>query len=160
VATNPEAGASLAACSELGWTCALVVDDVVDRASEREGRPCAHQQFGSARCLLAAGVALLVIAWQLGWCITGDRRARIARVRLGTRLVLRSLVGQIAERRARTLDAYRRAARNVNASIYWSLLAPHCGDAAHPVRAPLQRYADHSAVAGRMRNDLLDYWGG
>jgi geranylgeranyl pyrophosphate synthase len=154
------AGPSLAACAEIGWTCALLLDDIIDRSTERQGMPCAHLRFGTLRCIIAAAMALVLIARELGWALPGAVRLRFCRVRLGTTLLFRCAAAQFKRKTISGISEYRSAARDVNSSIHWSLLSPHCGDATVPHLAQLRRYADHSAVAGKMRNDLLDYWGG
>jgi geranylgeranyl pyrophosphate synthase len=160
VARAPEAGPSLAACAEIGWTCALMLDDVFDRSTEREGAACAYLQFGVTRVILAVITALALIAKELAWVCPGTLRMRSGRLRAGVRLVLRSAAPHFRPHRAWALADYRIAARNVNSSIHWALLGPHCGENPTDLLARLERYADHSSVAGKMRNDLVDYWGG
>jgi geranylgeranyl pyrophosphate synthase len=157
----PAAGPGLAACAEAGWTAALMLDDLIDGSAEREGAGSAYVAFGRARTVLAAGVVLVLIAGLLAVGEPGSLRVRLARTTLGIREVLRALWGQAGRRRVRDLTGYRRVARRVNSSLYWCLLAPHAGHA-HPRAsiAALRRHAAHSSVAGKMRNDLLDFWGG
>jgi geranylgeranyl pyrophosphate synthase len=149
----------LAACAEVGWSCALVLDDIRDRSVEREGAPSAHRQYGALRCIVSVLATLALIARELAWRGEASRQVRLARLGLGVTLVLRA--GAAAFGRApRSLAAYRVSSRRVNSSIHWALLGPHRGGPKTAPHEALQRYADHSAVAGKMRNDLLDYWGG
>src|SRR5262249_14561836 len=49
VTRKREIGPMIAAAGEIAWSCALIVDDIIDGSSEREGHPCAHLEFGMGR---------------------------------------------------------------------------------------------------------------
>ncbi len=156
---RPDAGPFLSACAEIGWSCALILDDIRDGSDEREGTPSAHRVYGSARCIIAALTGLVLIAWELMWRGTASTRERFGRIKMGVALVISAAIGELAHP-PRTLIQFREVASRVNSSIHWAVLSPHCGTPKTALCGALERYAHHSAIAGKMRNDLLDYWGG
>lgn len=159
VASCGEAAPMLAACAEVGWTCALILDDIADRSEEREGAPSIHRSHALMHVVTAVACTLMLVARTLAVHIPAPLRTRLCWLHLGISLVLRAARGAFGTR-PRTLHQYARTARRVNASIEWSLLAPFCGSTRIELRRALRGYARHSSVAGKMRNDLLDYWGG
>jgi geranylgeranyl pyrophosphate synthase len=58
------------------------------------------------------------------------------------------------------MACYRKAACNVNIATRWSLLAPWASSSDRVVKRALGSYAEHVAIAAKMRNDLFDYYGG
>lgn len=42
---NPDLGRLVSMVGEIVWSCTLIFDDMLDRAVEREGHPCAHRGF-------------------------------------------------------------------------------------------------------------------
>lgn len=157
---TPQLGPPLAGCGEVAWTCALIIDDIFDQASEREGVACAYLRFGTLRCVAGALAGLLIIAKTLAVSIPGSLKLRSKLAGTGLSLFMRCLLAEMRLKRVRSFSKYRTIARDVNASIHWALLGPHCGESSNPIRANLRGYADHSAIAAKMRNDLLDYSGG
>jgi geranylgeranyl pyrophosphate synthase len=155
----PEGNAS-AVAGELAWTCALVIDDLVDGSAEREGHVAAHVVFGPARTAAGALAALAVLLWY------GARRADIAvaaRLRMigyGLRLLRACAMTQVPSGARRTLEGYSRYARDVNCSTHWAISAPFVARAQHDVCASLQRWGDAISLNGKIRNDLHDYCGG
>jgi geranylgeranyl pyrophosphate synthase len=156
----PEATAELAACVEIAWTCALILDDIVDQSNEREGQLSAYARFGVFRSFGSVMVALIVVFCRLCFCIPGRFRLRMARIRLSVVLFLRCVRTQIGKKRPSSLTKYFQYAKDVNASLYWALLSPIADKSRNEIHRLLSAYADHSTVAGKMRNDFLDYFGG
>jgi len=157
---HPEAGPSLAGCVEIAWCCALILDDIFDRSAEREGHPAAHRIYGAPRCFLATLWALAVVYGRLGLSVPGSLRVRGERLWLSLVSWLACCSTQLPGRKLRSLDDFRRDARRVNNSHRWALLAPLAGRRNAELNEALSLYADHMAIAGKMRNDLLDYSGG
>lgn len=150
---------SLAACVEIAWTCALILDDIIDGSQEREGQICAYVIHGRVRCILAAAATLVHMFFWMVFKIRGNIKLRIARVSLSIILFLKCLRTQLGKSRYKSLEEYRIYSREINLSIHWALLAPFCGDGNKVLTQLLKAYANHSAIAGKMRNDILDYWG-
>src|SRR6266498_2983057 len=49
LAGHPAVGPCAATAGEIAWSCTLMLDDMVDGAHEREGRPAAHLVYGRDR---------------------------------------------------------------------------------------------------------------
>lgn len=154
-------GQLAAATGEIAWTCALIADDMIDGAAEREGHRCAHLVYGRVRSWAAVIFSLQRVFLSL---LTLPRTPLAARLRmawLSVYLLSRCLRTQIPKlRQISNMQDFTRDARDVNSSTHWALLAPLmlCADS-HTVSA-VWDYADAISVNGKMRNDLLDYCGG
>ena len=150
----------LAACTEIAWTCALIVDDIMDVSVEREGHVAAHLRFGLYRCLTAVMLALANVGWKLLFSISGSCQSRIERLKLAIRFLLRCAMTQLPSKHPDFLTEYRRYAIDTNICLHWILLAPYCGQHNSKMESLMREFADHMAMAGKIRNDLHDYWGG
>jgi geranylgeranyl pyrophosphate synthase len=156
-----EAGRLSAAAGEVAWTCALILDDLLDGAEEREGHPCAHLVYGRARTVTAVGRALIGLAARGLTVSAVPLRSRLAMERFGLRLLSRCIATQTPGRSGvPTIAAYERRARDLNNSMHWSLMAPMLGRGEPPLIDAASLFADATSVNGKMRNDLLDYYGG
>lgn len=150
----------LAACTEIAWTCALIVDDIMDASVEREGHVAAHLEFGLYRCLTAVMLALANVGWKLLLSISGSCQSRIERLKLATRFLLRCAMTQLPSKYPDFLAGYRSYAIDTNICLHWILLAPYCGQHNGKMESLMREFADRMALAGRISNDLHDYWGG
>lgn len=156
-----EAGRLCAAAGEAAWTCALILDDLVDGAEEREGHPCAHLVYGRARTVRAVCGTLGAIAARGLAPGPVPVRSRLAMELFGMKLLWRCGATQMPRRAGlSTVASYERNARDLNNSMHWSLMAPMLRRASTPLLAAASRFADATSVNGKMRNDLLDYYGG
>jgi geranylgeranyl pyrophosphate synthase len=156
---QPGSFAELAACIEIAWTCALILDDIQDASKERDGEPAAHVRYGVTRCLAAIMAALPLVFARLTLVPSGVvAKARLATLSIS--LLWKCTRAQIRCSPPSSLIDYRSQARDLNVTLHWALLAPLHGDASTATLHLLRTYADHSAVAGKMHNDLADYWGG
>jgi geranylgeranyl pyrophosphate synthase len=160
LADPAEAVGDLAVWIEIAWSCALMLDDIVDNSSEREGRLCAHMVYGRKRCLLAAAAAGARALRFLAFKVPGALPVRLRRLAFTVTCMARCLSTQIASgHHAVSLARYVRRAVNVNIICRWALLAA-VDHERRKERAALRSYADAIAVLGKLRNDLLDYYGG
>lgn len=154
-------GQLAAATGEIAWTCALIADDMIDRAAEREGHRCAHLIYGRARSWAAVAFGLQRVFLSILTLPRTPLAGRLRMARLSASLLSRCLRTQLPKlRQISNLKDFDRDARDVNSSTHWALLAPLmlCADS-HTVAA-VWDYADAISVNGKMRNDLLDYCGG
>ena len=160
LAGHPAVGPCAATAGEIAWSCTLMLDDMVDGAHEREGRPAAHLVYGRVR----TGFAVWLGLWRVfKLLLLRAPAARVRRVRtawLAVALAARCVRTQLPWRPAADLEKFARRARDVNSSTHWSLLAPIVASGASALEAPIREYADAISVNGKMRNDLLDYCGG
>lgn len=151
----------LAAWIEIAWTCALMLDDVLDRSAEREGHPSAHVVYGSWRSIASL---LMVLGYTFLWffyCVPLPLRGRLELARLSCVDFILCMSSQLVRRRRLLhMACYRKAACNVNIATRWSLLAPWASSSDRVVKRALGSYAEHVAIAAKMRNDLFDYYGG
>jgi geranylgeranyl pyrophosphate synthase len=158
---HPEAGKVAAAAGELAWTCALIIDDLIDRSSEREGHPSAHVIYGKVHTWAAAvtGIGTILISGLTRSSLPFRARLKMTTFGLG---LLRACVRTQLPRRAplQRLQMFRIEARDVNNSTHWALLAPLVAFADSSLIETVRDYADAISVNGKMRNDLLDYCGG
>ena len=157
---RPQQGLVAGAAGELGWTCALMLDDILDRSGEREGHPAAHVVFGRARTLLAVVATLLVVMWSGARTPRLARRARLRMEWLGLRLLVVCALSAVRPPRRPDWRAYARHARNINNSTHWAVLAPLALGADDRLRGAALQYADAASLNGKLRNDLLDFCGG
>jgi len=157
---HPEAAHILAASVEIAWSSALILDDIIDRSNEREGQAAAYRVFGTSRCLVAVGVALCGVLHQILVRAPGSLSARIERTCRAVQYLTLCTLTQLPGRGIPSIDSFRRDARRVNISHHWALLSPLAGSQNVRLKRTLARYADHMTVSGKMRNDLLDYYGG
>ncbi len=156
-----EAGRLSAAAGEVAWTCALLLDDLVDGAEEREGHPCAHLVYGRVRTAAAACGALSAVAAKGFASGRVPLRLRLAMERFGLELLWRCGATQVPGRsRSADIASYEHQARDLNNSMHWALMAPLLGRADKPLLRAAGLFADATSVNGKLRNDLLDYYGG
>jgi geranylgeranyl pyrophosphate synthase len=166
LATRPLADSAaavpeLAAWIEIAWSSILMLDDVFDGSTEREGHLCAHLVYGRRRCALAALAVIRRGLVSLTVWVPGSPLVRASRLALTLGCMGRCLATQLPNpRRTSSLSRYVRAGVAVNISCRWALLAAVSRSQGRDVREALRRYADAIAVLGRLRNDLLDYYGG
>lgn len=150
-----------AATGEIAWTCALIADDMIDAAAEREGHRCAHLVYGRARSWAAVAFGLQRVFLSILLLPRTPLAGRLRMARLSVRLLSRCLRTQVPKlRQVSNMKDFTRDARDVNSSTHWALLAPLmlCADA--QTVSAVWDYADAISVNGKMRNDLLDYCGG
>jgi len=152
--------ASLGAAVEIAWTCALVLDDLRDTSLEREGQTAAHVRYGGVRCLAAVIGAMPDLFVRLVLGGPGAPAFRARRGYLSLAVLWRCSRAEMQRRAPTSMAKYRCRARDINASLHWILLAPLDPGTGRHCRRLLSVYADHSAIAGRMLNDIADYWGG
>ena len=155
-----EVSAELAASIEIAWSCALILDDLFDQSDEREGASPAYRVFGVLHSLLAVALALGHLAIRFFVTMPGPPRIRAARAVFSLKCTLRCMATQLPGREPRSLKKYAGHARDVNISHHWALLASLAGRKEYERAAARLIYANHMTVAGKMRNDLLDYFGG
>jgi geranylgeranyl pyrophosphate synthase len=156
-----EEGLVAAAAGEIGWTCALIIDDLIDRSPEREGHPATHVVYGRLRACISAVLALVIVVWSSLMTNRVSRSSRLCMTRFGIRLVLASIASEWSLRRIPDSTAcYTWYARNVNSGTHWALLGPLVSRADRSTLAAAYAYADATSINGKLRNDLLDYCGG
>jgi geranylgeranyl pyrophosphate synthase len=81
--------------------------------------------------------------------------------RFGAKLLWLCSLTQLPGRPATSsLAAYKHHARDLNNSMHWSLMAPLLGRADPALLEAARLFADATSVNGKMRNDMLDYYGG
>lgn len=142
-----------AAVVEMVHDASLILDDMLDRASLRRGRPCLHVRGGEP---LAAGVALLLL--DRAWAALPEEQRPLL-LETGESLILgqwEELKGEIREER----DCYRVIAGKT-ASLFGcaaALGAMSAGATEKEVRA-LRRYGQELGLAFQLVDDLLDYLG-
>ena len=157
---NPSILPYLGACVEIAWTCALIIDDIYDSSQEREGQICAYLIFGATRCIVAVIVALSLVFFWVLFRIPGSFVTRMDRAKLSIAILCRCMHAQFRGPQKLSIKNYRNYSREVNLSILWSLTVPFCGYRNTRLIELMKSYAKHSAIAGKMRNDIVDYWGG
>jgi geranylgeranyl pyrophosphate synthase len=155
-----EQGVVAAAAGEIGWTCALMLDDILDRSIEREGHAAAHVAFGRARTLAAVVAALMGAMWSGAATRRVGLSVRLRMEWLGVRLLVVCALSALRRPRGFDMRAYVRHARNINNSTHWAVLAPLTVGSSERLRRAARTYADAASLNGKLRNDLLDYCGG
>jgi geranylgeranyl pyrophosphate synthase len=159
-AGDPDAGAAVGATAEVGWTCTLLADDIIDRAAEREGHPPAHVVHGTLRTAAAVPLALATLGLTVGARGRLRPRSRWHMVVGGGAVVARAVASQLPLRRPRDLESYAAHAREVNGLFRWTVTTPLRGRLPREAVRAAETFADELAVNGKFRNDLLDYRGG
>lgn len=158
---NIQDGVIAAAVGELAWTCALVLDDILDGSAERDGHAAAHIMFGRRHTVASATVTLAAIARYL---VTTRRTSLSVRIRmegLATRLLARCSAAALTGRRnVHDHTRYMKYARGINACTHWAVVAPMLGSHDPQAIAAGWAYADAASRNGKLRNDLFDYCGG
>ncbi|KRC54063.1 MULTISPECIES: polyprenyl synthetase family protein [unclassified Nocardioides] len=152
-------GPLLGATVELGWSCALVVDDLIDGGNLRDNHRCAHSEYGRVRTLVAAGstLALMVPVLTVRMPLTWHRRGQL--VRWGLLATGQALASAVPRRRW-TLASYSKVGGYSNSAALWAIVAPVAGDVPDDVLRELYSCAALMCANGKLRNDLLDYTGG
>ncbi|HZV74204.1 MAG TPA: polyprenyl synthetase family protein [Conexibacter sp.] len=155
------AGRLAAAAVEIAWTCALMLDDIFDGSSEREGHPCAHRLYGALRTT-ASAMAALALTMTSAPVAPGARTWPKAYMEsLGLMLLARAAVVQTPIfARPRTMRRYQYAAREMNNSTHWAMVAPLAPYASRELTRTVWAYADTLTLMGKIANDLADYCGG
>lgn len=157
---RPSEGVAAAVAGELAWTCALVLDDLIDGSPEREGHPAAHAVFGRLHAATSAIAALGVVLWYGARAPGIEPVPRLRMFAFGLRLLRACAWTQLPGRERHTLDDYSGYARDVNCSTHWSIMAPFVAAGEPGACALLRRWGDAISVNGKIRNDLHDYCGG
>lgn len=154
-------GRLVAAGAEIGWTCALMVDDMLDRSSEREGHPCAHGVYGAGHTTVAVATALGCTA-ATAPLVRGVRAVNKVHLEsLAVSLLVRgALVQAPTYARPRSTARYLRAAHGMNNSTHWAMAAPLAPFAPAELVRLVWGYADALTFMGKIANDLADYTGG
>jgi geranylgeranyl pyrophosphate synthase len=156
-----EAGPFLAAAIEIGWTCALVLDDVFDVADEREGHPAAHRVFGLGRAFAAVAAAQLVLLATLLFRTPQPLGTRLRVTWSGIGVVLRGFRSQLPSRqRPPPLERYAQRGWEANMTSVWTMTAPLVGRVDRGTLRAVRSCARLMCANGKFRNDLLDYCGG
>ncbi|MBP3884701.1 MAG: polyprenyl synthetase family protein [Olsenella sp.] len=147
-----------AACYELGHTASLILDDVIDGASLRRGKPSVQSSYGEPVALCTSDYLLMAAQGYLvqeGYARSVAEMARLVRVMCAGEMVQYEHLHDCAA----TRDTYLAAVRRKTASLFESC----CGLAAlitgksDDCVAAMRAFGETLGVMFQVRDDLKDW---
>ena len=147
----------VAAAVEVLHTASLLHDDVVDRASERRGRPSLNARYGDELAVLLADY-FFTYAFDLALSVLDPRLTRL--LCSATREMCEGEIFQIEKRNAvLTQDDYFRIVQSKTSSLFalCTELGSLVADAPEQTRRALVQFGRLSGMAYQITDDVLDY---
>ena len=147
-----------AAAYELGHTASLVLDDVIDGAPTRRGRPSVQHAYGKPVALCTSDYLLMTAQGyllELGYVRSASEMARLVRIMCAGEMVQFEHVHDLAA----STESYLRAIRKKTASLFESCCRLSAQITCRPESyvAAMAEFGDTLGIMFQIRDDLSDW---